>query len=62
MKASKNLTNADCVNICLLYTSLALDHDLEIVPVINKIDLPAADPDRVASEVEEVIGLSLIHI
>ena len=36
---------------------LALDHDLEIVPIINKIDLPAADPDRVAEEVEEVIGL-----
>ena len=41
----------------LANTYLALDHDLEIVPVINKIDLPAADPDRVASEVEEVIGL-----
>lgn len=36
---------------------LALDNDLEIVPVINKIDLPAADPERVALEVEEVIGL-----
>ena len=41
----------------LANTYLALDHDLEIVPVINKIDLPAADPDRVANEVEEVIGL-----
>ena len=41
----------------LANTYLALDHDLEIVPVINKIDLPAADPERVASEVEEVIGL-----
>ena len=38
-------------------TYLALDHDLEICPVINKIDLPAADPDRVSAEVEEVIGL-----
>ena len=38
-------------------TYLALDHDLELVPVINKIDLPAADPDRVAEEVEDVIGL-----
>ncbi|MBR5753784.1 MAG: translation elongation factor 4, partial [Clostridia bacterium] len=38
-------------------TYLALDHDLEICPVINKIDLPAADPDRVCAEVEEVIGL-----
>lgn len=41
----------------LANTYLALDHDLEIVPVINKIDLPAADPERVAAEVEEVIGL-----
>ncbi|RLQ92054.1 translation elongation factor 4 [Planomicrobium sp. Y74] len=36
---------------------LALDNDLEILPVINKIDLPAADPERVRQEVEEVIGL-----
>ncbi|WP_391116116.1 translation elongation factor 4 [Psychrobacillus sp. L3] len=36
---------------------LALDNDLEILPVINKIDLPAADPERVRKEVEEVIGL-----
>ncbi len=41
----------------LANTYLALDHDLEIVPVINKIDLPAADPDRVVNEVEEIIGL-----
>ena len=41
----------------LANTYLALDHDLELVPVINKIDLPAADPDRVAQEVEDVIGL-----
>ena len=40
----------------LANTYLALDHDLEIVPVINKIDLPSADPDRVAAEVEEDIG------
>ncbi|MBO5066536.1 MAG: elongation factor 4 [Clostridia bacterium] len=38
-------------------TYLALDHNLELVPVINKIDLPSADPDRVANEVEEIIGL-----
>ncbi len=36
---------------------LALDHDLEILPVINKIDLPAADPARVKEEVENIIGL-----
>ena len=36
---------------------LALDNDLELIPVINKIDLPAADPDRVKHEIEEVIGL-----
>ena len=36
---------------------LALDNDLEIVPVINKIDLPSADPERVRQEVEDVIGL-----
>lgn len=36
---------------------LALDNDLEILPVINKIDLPSADPERVRNEVEEVIGL-----
>ncbi|WP_042458570.1 translation elongation factor 4 [Neobacillus dielmonensis] len=36
---------------------LALDNDLEILPVINKIDLPSADPERVRSEIEEVIGL-----
>lgn len=36
---------------------LALDNDLELIPVVNKIDLPAAEPDRVAAEVEDVIGL-----
>ena len=36
---------------------LALDNDLEILPVINKIDLPAADPERVRQEIEDVIGL-----
>src|SRR3954454_13094905 len=36
---------------------LALDNDLEIVPVINKIDLPSADPERVRGEIEDVIGL-----
>ena len=41
----------------LANTYLALDHNLEIVPIINKIDLPAADPERVAHEVEDVIGI-----
>ncbi len=36
---------------------LALDHDLDVFPVINKIDLPSADPDRVAAEIEDVIGI-----
>ncbi|SFR68721.1 translation elongation factor 4 [Anaeromicropila populeti] len=36
---------------------LALDHDLEIMPVINKIDLPSAEPDRVKAEIEDIIGL-----
>lgn len=36
---------------------LALDNDLEIIPVINKVDLPSADPDRVKHEIEEVIGI-----
>ena len=36
---------------------LALDHNLEVFPVINKIDLPSADPDRVKDEIEDVIGL-----
>ena len=36
---------------------LALDTDLEIIPVINKVDLPSADPDRVKHEIEEVIGI-----
>ena len=35
----------------------SIEHDHEIVPVINKIDLPAADPDKVKAEIEEVIGL-----
>ncbi len=36
---------------------LALDHDLDIIPVINKIDLPSADPERVKKEIEDVIGI-----
>ena len=41
----------------LANTYMALEHDLEIVPVLNKIDLPSAHPDEVAQEVEDVIGL-----
>ena len=41
----------------LANTYIALDNDLELIPVINKIDLPAADPDRVAQEIEDVIGI-----
>ncbi len=41
----------------LANTYLALDNDLEILPVINKIDLPSADPERVKKEIEDVIGL-----
>ena len=41
----------------LANTYLAVEHDLEILPVLNKIDLPSADPDRVAHEVEDVIGI-----
>ncbi len=41
----------------LANTSLALEHDLEIRPVLNKIDLPAADPQRVKGEIEDIIGL-----
>jgi len=36
---------------------LAIDHNLEVIPVLNKVDLQAAEPDRVAAEIEEVIGL-----
>ena len=41
----------------LANTYLALDHNLEILPVVNKIDLPAADPVRVKGEIEEIIGI-----
>jgi GTP-binding protein LepA len=41
----------------LANTYLALEHNLEILPVVNKIDLPAADPQRVKAEIEDVIGL-----
>ena len=41
----------------LANTYLALDHNLEILPVVNKIDLPAADPQRVKKEIEDIIGI-----
>ncbi len=41
----------------LANTYLALDHNLELVPVINKIDLPSADPDKVSADVEDIIGI-----
>jgi GTP-binding protein LepA len=45
----------------LANTYLALEHDLEILPVINKIDLPAADPQRVKTEIEDVIGIPALN-
>ena len=42
----------------LANTYLALEHDLEIIPVINKIDLPSAEPDRVREQIEHLVGLS----
>ncbi len=41
----------------LANTYLAIDHDLEVVPVINKIDLPSADPDNAEREIEDIIGI-----
>ena len=41
----------------LANTYLAVDHDLEVVPVVNKIDLPSADPQRVCHEIEDIIGI-----
>ena len=41
----------------LANTYLAIEHDLEVLPVVNKIDLPSADPDRVCHEVEDIIGI-----
>jgi GTP-binding protein LepA len=40
---------------------LALEHDLEIIPVLNKVDLPGAEPDRVKREIEEIVGLDCSH-
>lgn len=41
---------------------LAVGADLEIIPVVNKIDLPSADPDRVAQEIEDVVGLDALDV
>ncbi|HAE05467.1 MAG TPA: elongation factor 4, partial [Richelia sp.] len=41
---------------------LALEHNLEIIPVLNKIDLPGAEPDRVVGEIEEMIGLDCSNV
>src|SRR6202453_5294191 len=49
----------------LAHAYLALEHDLEIIVVLNKIDLPAADPERCAAEIEQVLGLAaedILHI
>ena len=46
----------------LANTYLAIDADLEILPVVNKIDLPSADPDRVAQEIEDVLGLDAADV
>ena len=43
----------------LANTYLAIEHDLEVVPVVNKIDLPSADPERVCGEVENIIGIQM---
>ena len=50
--AAQGIEAQTLANVCL-----ALDHDLDVFPVINKVDLPSADPDRVAAEIEDVIGL-----
>ena len=38
---------------------LAMEHDLKLIPVVNKIDLPSAEPERVAHEIERVLGLGM---
>ena len=47
----------------LANTYLAIEHDLEVLPVVNKIDLPSADPEKVCGEVENIIGIpfSFMH-
>ena len=41
---------------------MALDNDLEVLPVLNKVDLPSAEPERVSEEIEEVIGLDCTDV
>jgi GTP-binding protein LepA len=43
------------------HVQTAIDHDLAVLPVINKIDLPSADPERVRKEIEEIIGIDASH-
>jgi GTP-binding protein LepA len=38
----------------------AIEMDLEVVPILNKIDLPAADPERVAEEIEDIVGIDAV--
>jgi GTP-binding protein LepA len=45
----------------LANTYLAIEHDLELIPVLNKIDLPSAEPDRIKEQIETIIGLSTEH-
>ncbi len=45
----------------LANTYLAIEHDLEVLPVINKIDLPSADPERICQEIEDVIGIPALE-
>ena len=45
----------------LANTYLAVDHNLELLPVINKVDLPSADPDRVIKDIEDIIGIPAEH-
>jgi GTP-binding protein LepA len=45
----------------LANTYLAIEHDLELIPVLNKVDLPSAEPDRIKEQIETIIGLSTEH-
>src|SRR5207245_5008016 len=69
---SRSLAACECATLVLAASQgvhaqtlanvyLALDHDLAVVPVINKIDLPSAEPERVRRQIEEIIGLDASH-